>query len=311
MTATTATTRIFDPAQTRGGGPREAVRSFVAAARIGWAVDANWTDPVLFGIYIVAKPLSAALILVFMVQVISGGTAGAFTSYVIVGSALWSLVLGGISGLAWSILDDRERYRMIKYLYVSPADFILVLLGRGIARVAAAGVGTLITLVVGIVLLGVAFDPLQVDWPLLVVVMAMGLVTIVALALLLAGVCLQTRQESWSYPDAVAGALLLISGPVFPLAVLPTPLQALGLLSPLTWWIAGVRLALFPEAATSVGGGGSLYEQLTGQLTPGPLVIVVALLVTGAVGTLAAFAVFRLSEQRAKDRGLLDQTTGS
>jgi ABC-2 type transport system permease protein len=305
-----ASARIFDPARTRGGVP-EAVRSFMAAARIGWAVDANWTDPVLFAIYLVAKPLSAALILVFMVQVISGGRAGSFTSYVIVGSALWSLVLGGVGGLAWSVLDDRERYRMIKYLYVSPADFVLVLLGRGIARVAAAGVGTLITLVVGIVLLGVAFDPARVDWLFLVVVMALGLVTIVALALLLAGVCLQTRQESWSYPDAVAGALLLVSGPIFPLAVLPAPIQAVGLLTPLTWWIAGVRQALFPDAASSIGGQGSLYQQFTGQLVPDALTIVLALLVTGAVGTLGAFVVFRFSERRAKDRGLLDQTTGS
>jgi ABC-2 type transport system permease protein len=306
-----ASARIFDPARTRGGGVPEAVRSFMAAARIGWAVDANWTDPVLFAIYLVAKPLSAALILVFMVQVISGGRAGSFTSYVIVGSALWSLVLGGVGGLAWSVLDDRERYRMIKYLYVSPADFVLVLLGRGIARVAAAGVGTLITLVVGIVLLGVAFDPARVDWLFLVVVMALGLVTIVALALLLAGVCLQTRQESWSYPDAVAGALLLVSGPIFPLAVLPAPIQAVGLLTPLTWWIAGVRQALFPDAASSIGGQGSLYQQFTGQLVPDALTIVLALLVTGAVGTLGAFVVFRFSERRAKDRGLLDQTTGS
>jgi ABC-type polysaccharide/polyol phosphate export permease len=124
-------------------------------------------------------------------------------------------------------------------------------------------------------------------------------------------VCLQTRQESWSYPDAVAGALLLVSGPIFPLGVLPAPIQAVGLLSPLTWWIAGVRQALFPDGASSIGGQGSLFQQLTGQLVPDALTVVLALLVTGGVGTLAAFAVFRLSEGRAKDRGLLDQTTGS
>jgi hypothetical protein len=35
------------------------------------------------------------------------------------------------------------------------------------------------------------------------------------------------------------------------------------------------------------------------------------LLATGAVATLAAVAVFRTSDRRAKDRGLYDQTTGS
>jgi hypothetical protein len=37
----------------------------------------------------------------------------------------------------------------------------------------------------------------------------------------------------------------------------------------------------------------------------------VALLATGAVVTLAAALIFRISSRRAKDRGLLDRTTGS
>jgi hypothetical protein len=37
----------------------------------------------------------------------------------------------------------------------------------------------------------------------------------------------------------------------------------------------------------------------------------IALLGTGVLVTLAATGVFRVSERRAKDRGLLDQTTGS
>lgn len=286
-------------------------RSFVAAARIGWAVDANWTDPILFGIYVIAKPLSAALILVVMVQVISGGRAGGLTSYVVIGSALWSMVTAGIAGVAMSVLDDRERYRMLKYLYVSPADFLLLLLGRGFGRVLVGGVGAVITLAVGVVALGVPFDPGRIDWPVLLVSLPVGVVAIVAFAVVLAAVCLQTRQDSWSYPEAAAGAMFLVTGAVFPLAVLPGALQAVGLLSPLTWWIAGVRWALFPGSPTSIGGDGSLFAQLSGHGVPGSVEIVLALLATGAVSTLASLAVFRWSERRAKDRGLFDQTTGS
>ena len=49
------------------------VRSFRTAAALGWKMEANWTDPVLFFIYSVAKPVSAALILVVMLEVIAGG----------------------------------------------------------------------------------------------------------------------------------------------------------------------------------------------------------------------------------------------
>jgi ABC-2 type transport system permease protein len=247
-----------------------------------------------------------------MIDVIAGRTADpAYRGFVVVGSALWSFVISGISGLAWSILDDRERYRMLKYVYVSPSDFLIVLLGRGVARIAVGGMGAVITLAVGVILLGVPFDVTKVDWPLFIAVMAMGLTSIIAIGVMLAAICLQTRQESWSYPEAVGGALFLISGAVFPILVLPAIVQAVGLLTPLSWWIEGVRQSLFPGGISSIGGTGSLFESLTGEAAPDPAQIVFALLVTGTMATLASIAVFRMSDRRAKDRGLLDQTTGS
>ena len=300
----------FDPARTRGGGTADMLRSFTTSTKLGWQMEANWTDPLLFFIYSVAKPVASALILVFMLEVI-GGSRPEYRAFVVVGSALWAFVLSGISGLAWTVLDDRERYRMLKYVYVSPSDFLIILLGRGVARIAVGGMGALITLAVGVVLLGVPFDIAKVDWPLFVVVMAIGLASIIAIGVMLAAICLQTRQESWSYPEAVGGALFLISGAVFPILVLPALVQAAGLLTPLSWWIEGVRQSLFPGGISSIGGDGSLFQTITGQLTPTPAQITVALLVTGTVATLASIAVFRASDRRAKDRGLLDQTTGS
>jgi hypothetical protein len=93
--------------------------------------------------------------------------------------------------------------------------------------------------------------------------------------------------------------------------VLPAPVQVLGLVTPLTWWIEGIRHAVFPTGPSSIGGPGSLWQELTGTISPEPLVIVGALLGTGALVTLAAIGVFRVSEHRAKERGLLDRTTGS
>jgi ABC-2 type transport system permease protein len=301
----------FDPRRASGRRQGDLARGLRAATILGWKTEANWTDPLLFLIYTVAKPLASALLLVVMVDVIGGAASQELRGFVVVGSAMWAYVVSGIGGMAWTILDDRERYRMLKYVYVSPTDFLVVLLGRGASRIAVGAVGAGITLVFGVIVRGLPFDPAAGDGPRLVVAIIVGTVAVGALGVLLAGVVLQTRQESWQYPEAVAGALFLITGAVFPLAVLPDPVELIGWLMPVTWWVAAVREALFPGGPSSIGGDGSLWTAVTGTAEPSSAVLLGALLLTGAVGTLAATVLFGISERRAKEQGLLDRTTGS
>jgi hypothetical protein len=72
-----------------------------------------------------------------------------------------------------------------------------------------------------------------------------------------------------------------------------------------------MRRALDPASPTGIGGPGSLFEGLTGRTVPTDSDLIGALIATGLVVTLAALLVFRISDRRAKDRGLLDRTTGS
>jgi ABC-2 type transport system permease protein len=272
---------------------------FLTGLRVGWAVEANWTDPLLFAIYSIAKPLAAALILVVMFAVISGGRRPEFLAFIVVGSALWNMVYGSLSGFVQAMLEDRERYRMLKYTYLTPAPFMSVLIGRSTARFAASGVGTLITLGVGIVFLGVRIDPLAVRWLMLVFSMVVGVVAIISLGVALAGIVLQMRQESWSYPEAVAGSLYLLSGAVFPIDVLPRFVHPLSLSLPITWWLEAVRRALLGHGAPG---------QLAAISDASVLWLLVA---TGALFSVGSWLVFRFMEHRARDRGLIDQTTGS
>ncbi len=48
-------------------------RSFRTASWLGWQIESNWTDPFLFAVYSIVKPLSGAAILVVMYTVITGG----------------------------------------------------------------------------------------------------------------------------------------------------------------------------------------------------------------------------------------------
>jgi ABC-2 type transport system permease protein len=301
----------FDQQRAEGGGTADTVRSLRTSLLLGWRVESNWTDPTLFAIYTVARPIASLLLLVVMISIIGGAASESARTFVILGSALWATLAAGIAGPAWSVLEDRERYRMLKYLYVSPARFLVLLIGRGGARIATGAIGTAIALVFAVIVLGLRIDLAAVAWPMLAVSLVLGLAPILAIGIMLGAIVLQTRQESWSYPDAFAGALFLVSGVVFPLAVLPDALQVVGLLNPVTWWVAGVRMAIVPDGPSSIGGAGSVWTAVTGSAAPDAATVLLALFVTGTLVTLAATAVFGSSEHRARDRGLLDRTTGS
>ncbi len=301
----------LDAARAEGRGFTDTLHHLWAAIVLGWRVESNWADPVLFAIYTVVRPVASMLLVTFMVGIVGTAADAGVRTFVILGSALWAMLVAGLAGPAWSVLEDRERYRTLKYLYVSPATFLVLLAGRGGARLVTGAMGTAVALAFAAVVLGLRLDPGAVNWPLLAVTMLLGLPPVLSLGIGLAAVCLQTRQESWSYPDAFAGAMFLVSGVVFPLSILPDPFQVLGLLNPITWWVSGIRLALLPDGPTSIGGAGSLWTAVTGSAAPDAPTVVIALLLTGALTTLAATGLFRASERRARDRGLLDRTTGS
>jgi ABC-2 type transport system permease protein len=286
----------------QGAAPRHgtsAWRSLTTGARLGWAIESNWTDPLLFAIYSVARPVGAALVLVAIVWLISGGGRPDYIGYLIVGSACWTFVGGGMSGFVWAVLDDRERYRMLKYVVLSSARFLPFLVGRASAQLVAATAGFVVTLGVGIVFLGVQIDVAAIDWRLFVAAMAVGLASIVALGLAVAGLCLTIRREAWSYPEAIAGGLYLLSGVIFPPDVLPAALQAVALALPTTWWLEGVRRALLGTPTAGILAGFS------------DAMVLFALCASTAVLTLVSWAVFRTFERLARERGLIDQTTGS
>ncbi len=280
----------------RGITLADAWRSFRTAIKLGWQIEANWSDPVLFAVYTMAKPLAAAMILVVMFQVITDGRNTEFLQFLIVGSALWNVVFGVMGGLVQSILEDRERYRMMKYVVVTPSSLFPFLLGRSIARVVVSFVAVALTLAVGVFFLGVELAPNLVY---LVPATIVGVISVIALGVFMAGWCLQLRQEAWSYPEAIAGALYLISGAIFPIDVLPSFLHPIAYISPTTWWLEASRRGLLGHGSPGVLGG----------ISDG--LVMVFLLVSTAIAVPLALAAFAWFMKRARQSGLLDMVTGS
>jgi ABC-2 type transport system permease protein len=270
-----------------------------AATWLEWQTRGNWTNPVMYLLYLVVRPMTASLVLVVMYRVVAGPAAhGAILGYLIVGSAAWSFVDQIISGMPQAVLADREEYAMLKYIYITPSRFLVFLFGRSLPRVLVALISFVITLSLGIAFLGVPIDLLTINVPLLLLALVLGGAGIIALGFVLTGTVLVLKRGAWQMPQAVTGALYLVTGAIFPVTVLPLWLRDVALALPLTYWLELVRRAL-------LGANDGATFPVTATTD-----IILMNLATTAVLAIVALVVFRICEHVARERGQIDRTTG-
>ena len=288
------TSRPFGPLR---GDAADAARSLIASARLAWAIEGNWAEPFFLLVYLIIRPL-AFLGLFLAVLSIGGALNPASIGFVVVGQAVFQIVGAAMQGPTHALLDDRERYRTIRYIFATPSSLLPVSIGRALVKALIAAISAVIVIGVG-ALIGMPMRAGGPDLPLLLVVMTLGLASIVGLGVALGAVCVQLRNDAWGYPQAVAGSVFLLCGAIFPLDTLPEPLQLLGAALPMTWWIEGVRRALLGTASPG----------LLGELSTPLLLLVLA--VGTVLITLAAPRLFRIGIDRAREKGYLDRSTAS
>lgn len=279
---------------------RTAWRSFRMAAWLGWQIESNWTDPFLFAIYSIVKPLSSAAILVVMYSVITDGAFGSpIFPYIYLGNAFYQYVGAVMTGVSWAVIDDREHYKTLKYMYVAPIYMSVYLLGRGVSRFITGSASVLITILAGVWFLQVPLPVTAVDWPLFFLALFIGIFMLAMMGLLLAGITLLTARHIGFIGEAVAGALYLFSGAIFPLEVLPAWLRPVGFAMPITYWLELLRRALIGDIAAA-------FPTLAGFSNGQLLWILVGLT---AVFAVLGFVIFRWCEYRAREAGMIDATT--
>jgi ABC-2 type transport system permease protein len=275
-------------------------RSLRTAAWLGWQIESNWASPALFALYSIVKPLTSAAILVVMFGMVTQGNfASPGFSYMYIGNAFYMYVGAIIAGMAQSVVDDRERFRTLKSMYVAPVNIPLYLAGRGVARFFTTTLSVLVTIGFGIVFLHLQVNPGEVRWGLLIATLCIGMAMLAMMGLVLASIVLTIAHGSWLVGEAVAAALYLFCGAVFPLDALPAWLRPVGYVMPVTYWLELLRRAL-------VGRVAQQYPSLTGIDEAGLLALLVAM--TAALGIIAT-ATFRRCDHIARERGLIDRTT--
>ncbi len=296
MTVITSPTPPSKPPATSG----TALRSFRMAAWLGWQIESNWADPFLFAIYSLIKPLASAAILVVMYSVITGANfESPVFPYIYLGNAFYSYVGAVMTGMSWTIIDDREHYKTLKYMYIAPINVPVYLAGRGVAKFLVASISVLVTILFGVTFLRLHINVLEVDWGLFLVALLLGVLMLATMGLMLAGLNLLVAHHYGAWGEAVAGALYLFSGAIFPLEVLPTWLRPVGFIMPVTYWLELIRRAL-------VGSVAQAFPTLSGFSNLQLLGILAGL--TLLFGLASVYA-FRWCEHRARENGMIDMVT--
>ena len=278
----------------------ESSRSFTMATWLGWQVESNWTDPFLFAIYVIIKPLATAAILVVMYSIITNGDyESPLFPYIYLGNAFYIYVGAVMTGVSWAVIDDREHYKTLKYMYIAPISIPFYWLGRGVSRFLIGTVAVLVTITAGALFLNLPLNLAEVNWGLFLVSLFIGVTMLAMMGLILASLTLMMAQQNFFVGEAVAGALYLFSGAIFPLEVLPAWLRPIGYAMPITYWLELMRRSLIGEVAQAFP---TLARFSNGEL----LGILLAL--TVLFGIVAVF-VFRWCDHLARERGLIDHTT--
>jgi ABC-2 type transport system permease protein len=275
-------------------------RSFRLSSWLGWQIESNWADPFLFAIYSLIKPLASVLILVVMYSIITDGdySSPKFT-YLYLGNAFFIYVGQVMTGISWTIIDDREHYKTLKYIYLTPMHFPTYLIGRGVAKFLVATISVVVTLVVGVVFLQLQIDLANVNWPLFITTLVIGIYMLAMLGLILASVMLLLVNHSFSIGETVAGALYLLCGAIFPLEVLPPLLRYVGYVLPITYWLELIRRSLVGPVA----GEFPTFQNITDGVL---LVILISLTL---LYSLVAVITYKSCDHIARERGLIDVVT--
>lgn len=277
---------------------RAQVARFRTAAWLGWQVESNWADPLVFTVYAVARPLALALVLAGMYWTLDRTPArhDRFAGFYLA-NAFHVYVTRVVIGMGWVVVEEREDYETLKYVYTSPIGMFTYLAGRGSVKVVLASLSLVLTLLVGWTLIGVRWNWAHVAWGPLAISAVLGMIACLYFGILIAGAAMLLPRTAMLVNEGLAAALYLLCGVIFPVDLLPRGLQELAIAMPFTLWYEALRRAILGHGASARLGRWS-EPRLLGTLA-----------LSTALFCLVSWWGYRACETRARRLGRLDQTT--
>ena len=282
-----------------------AIGDFVKSAResfrVGWKIESNWTDPVLFATYQIIRPLASLLIVAFIVIIGSAAGAGSsvfynqYLAWLIVGTSFYAYVLQVMLGMAFLIHVDRTRYEVLKNIYISPGTLHPYVVGRGLVSVVNGTISVILTLLFsvaifdGLLHMNIPLNLLNVNLLILIPAVILGIISLLGIGFIICALNIVSNRMEFILGDSLSGLFFLLCGVLFPVSLLPLPVQAISNALPVTYFLEAARQSF----GVSVTTGYPMVLLYLGMTTVGTVVLGIAL--------------FRLAEARAKRLGLFDR----
>ncbi|MCK5291576.1 MAG: ABC transporter permease [Thermoplasmata archaeon] len=280
-------------------------KTLKTAAWLGWQMESNWTQPFLFAVYSILKPIAATMILVLMYWVVInpgyGGQAenAIMFSFLYVGNAFYIFVGQMLFGIFRVIQGDREWYQTIRNVYIAPISYYVYVVARALTQLVIASIAVVITLLFGVFVLGVQISLAVTDIPLFLTILVIGLVGVSAMGVILGGISFLTAKHMHGMNESVAGIFYLFCGVLFPISMFPVWGQFISRAIPLTYWFEALRRVLAPETL-------QIPTSLT-QIDTGLLMLI--LLSSTIVLVLVSYFVFKGADYLARRKGVIDMIT--
>jgi len=274
------------------------LRVIKASFIIGWENESNWIYRPAYFVYAALRPFAMCLTLYFLFKLVTDNPSAdpAFVA-VYISNAVFTVFMGLAAGVSWIVIEDREWFRVSKYVYISPISFWIYILGRALLVLFVSVISMMIIIVFGILVLKLPVSLEQINIPYLLASFALGIVATGALGMIFAGVVLITARHSSLMAEGLGGLFLLLCGVIYPVDFLPGWMQKISFALPLTYWMEATRDAF----------GLPQFGQTLSAISPTGALLMLGLF--DIIFVLLAVGVFKLCMHHAKKHGKIDRMT--
>jgi ABC-2 type transport system permease protein len=207
-----------------------------------------------------------------------------YFAFALIGFAFFDYLSVSLSAFDASLEEARQN-RTLEALLVTQTPLPVILAGSALYPFAALALRTCVYLAWGALLFG--FTPRSANWPGALAILLASILAFAGLGILSAGYSILFKRGNpakW----IVLGVSGLLGGMMYPVSVLPLPLQMLARLIPVTYSLEGMRAALLAGA-----GWRELFPSI------GALLIFAAILIP------LSFIIFAWALRRTKITGTL------